>query len=340
MIVDDLSKGLLIELSGRRRNYLRGKEYFDSGHVLRLEVAENQIRAKVRGSELYTVNLTMEAGSLKYDCDCPVGEGGSFCKHCVAAGLGALGFDRTQIKDAFEPELEPCIELPVPDDPEGESGHTDFASYFNSKTKEQLIELVNDLYQINGVYQRVHWLAAKEVGDDAIAEAVIDELDSAICSPENYYRGWAGELESAVYLILPRLKEALSPRSAPRIANACWQFVGEVDEILLEGRNDGCLHDALLELHQEAIGLYQPNVANLATRIFRAERDDEYGLWYECIQKYASILREEGLSHIRLLAEKQLAATISEDQHTIQTLNTIIAKAYACSLLLASAGTE
>ena len=73
-----------------RRSFERGLEYLDA--VAGLETVGNQIIATVRGSEDYLVVLTLggsRPGSarLKGECDCPYGQEGFFCKHCVAVGL-------------------------------------------------------------------------------------------------------------------------------------------------------------------------------------------------------------------------------------------------------------
>ena len=68
----------------------RGLDYFSHGQVESLEVTDDGVRAGVRGDQDYTVTLRADDGMLDYSCDCPVGSGGAFCKHCVAAGLAWL----------------------------------------------------------------------------------------------------------------------------------------------------------------------------------------------------------------------------------------------------------
>ena len=72
------------------RSYQRGNDYYCHGHVESVENCKNGIRASVRGQFDYEVTLTVVNGGLDYQCDCPVGEEGDFCKHCVAAGLAWL----------------------------------------------------------------------------------------------------------------------------------------------------------------------------------------------------------------------------------------------------------
>ncbi len=73
------------------RSFERGLEYLDA--VAGLKAVGNQWVATVRGNEDYLVVLTPAAGDkaaggrLRGECDCPYGQEGFFCKHCVAVGL-------------------------------------------------------------------------------------------------------------------------------------------------------------------------------------------------------------------------------------------------------------
>jgi hypothetical protein len=65
----------------------RGVAYAERGAVRLLEATEHRLAASVRGSETYQVTLTPRT----WDCTCPVGLEGRFCKHCVATALAARG---------------------------------------------------------------------------------------------------------------------------------------------------------------------------------------------------------------------------------------------------------
>jgi hypothetical protein len=73
------------------QSFERGLRYLDA--VAGLEAIGDRWVATVRGSEDYLVVLTVAAeaaaagGRLRAECDCPHGQEGFFCKHCVAVGL-------------------------------------------------------------------------------------------------------------------------------------------------------------------------------------------------------------------------------------------------------------
>ncbi|XVQ11388.1 SWIM zinc finger family protein [Spirillospora sp. CA-255316] len=71
------------ELAGAK-SYERGIGYLDA--VEDLEADDAGVYAAVQGTEVYSVRLRLGRG-LDGECDCPWGEEGNFCKHCVAVAL-------------------------------------------------------------------------------------------------------------------------------------------------------------------------------------------------------------------------------------------------------------
>jgi uncharacterized Zn finger protein len=72
------------------KTFARGKAYFHDGVVSRLEERDGAVRATVHGTHRYRVELAVEDGELAYDCNCPIGDEGVFCKHAVAVALSWL----------------------------------------------------------------------------------------------------------------------------------------------------------------------------------------------------------------------------------------------------------
>jgi uncharacterized Zn finger protein len=70
-------------------SFARARDYLDA--VAGLEVTAGGVTATVYGTEGYEVTLIMDARKgLAGRCDCPYGQDGNFCKHCVAVGLVVL----------------------------------------------------------------------------------------------------------------------------------------------------------------------------------------------------------------------------------------------------------
>ncbi|WP_343048214.1 hypothetical protein [Paraburkholderia fynbosensis] len=72
------------------KTFARGKAYFHDGVVSRLDERDDAVRATVRGTHRYWVELAVDDGELAYECSCPVGDEGVFCKQAVAVALSWL----------------------------------------------------------------------------------------------------------------------------------------------------------------------------------------------------------------------------------------------------------
>lgn len=84
-----LNEENVLRLAGPRF-YERGVDYAANGHVVRLYRRKRSVEALVQGTRRYRVELWLEGGELWSSCTCPMGVGGSFCKHCVATALAAM----------------------------------------------------------------------------------------------------------------------------------------------------------------------------------------------------------------------------------------------------------
>ncbi|MCJ7674538.1 MAG: SWIM zinc finger family protein, partial [Sedimentisphaerales bacterium] len=81
-----LSKAQLKELTDSR-SWERGLDYHQQGRVISMLEDKNTLIAKVAGTHDYNVKLRVKDAELDGSCDCPMGDAGVFCKHCVAVGL-------------------------------------------------------------------------------------------------------------------------------------------------------------------------------------------------------------------------------------------------------------
>lgn len=83
-----ITKRALVALAGKII-YERGEDYAAIGAVTSLRMIRNTIIATVSGSSFddYKIVLTSGHRTLDYECSCPMGEEGGFCKHVVATGL-------------------------------------------------------------------------------------------------------------------------------------------------------------------------------------------------------------------------------------------------------------
>jgi uncharacterized Zn finger protein len=95
-LADLLNKEVLMELAGERA-FDRGADYFADRQVVGLQETDGTITGRVRGTYYYRVKLWADDGELAFECNCPVGPDGVFCKHCVAVGLAWLDQSRPNV---------------------------------------------------------------------------------------------------------------------------------------------------------------------------------------------------------------------------------------------------
>lgn len=88
----------------------RGQNYYRDGNILDIRYHGNCVTAKIEGTEIYNVSVTLNErtnGIEDFSCDCPYGEDGTPCKH-LAALLCAL--EDTSNEGSSRKETEPAIE--------------------------------------------------------------------------------------------------------------------------------------------------------------------------------------------------------------------------------------
>ncbi|MBI5181666.1 MAG: hypothetical protein HZA06_02010, partial [Nitrospirae bacterium] len=70
------------------KQYLaRGFQYYREGRLVDFEWSPDHqvLKARVRGSAVYSVSISIKKGSLSYECDCPAWSSFDQCKHVVCA---------------------------------------------------------------------------------------------------------------------------------------------------------------------------------------------------------------------------------------------------------------
>src|SRR6185369_2274498 len=88
--------------------FARGMAYFHGGAVGLLDADEFEARASVQGTHRYRVRVAAALdGGLEYECDCPIGDNGTFCKHIVAVALSRL---ENAGEEVFEPSEKKCVQ--------------------------------------------------------------------------------------------------------------------------------------------------------------------------------------------------------------------------------------
>ena len=105
----------------------RGKEYFRDGLVKMITVKAELVKARVSGTSIYAVRLTLKNNLLQGHCSCPAFCDFGPCKHmaatCFALLYGVSDIDNRDAKERFDEYG--CMER-----------------YLNKHKKSELIEII------------------------------------------------------------------------------------------------------------------------------------------------------------------------------------------------------
>jgi uncharacterized Zn finger protein len=220
-----------------------------------LDVTAEEIYAVVQGTDEYEVVLTTGEDGIEGDCDCPYGQEGAFCKHCVAVGLTVLRHGRAlpaqraaavQKRDLLDQWLET---LP----------------------REELLELLREqIGEDRDLRRSLELRAAAAHGDPAALRAgILALLDPSSHADRHGFVGYreafgysvqASEAAAAIESLIGR-----DPAAAVALAGEAVDVVGAV----LDDADDssGSISTVLAELatvHTAACHAAPPNPAELA----------------------------------------------------------------------------
>ena len=293
------------------RYYRRGLDYFQRGHVVSIEAWDNTIQAVVRGTESYTVEITAKSDRLDFECDCPVGGDGEFCKHCVAAALawrdreaadpgggtmaGAGGKARQRTKSEIAPQTTT----------------KEIARVLGSTDKAALIDLVLEWSeQEPGLRAKLTEYAGFAMGPEAAVRQTRLSLEKAIrirrSVPYQEAGGYAGGVNSAIdsrkaHRERPRLAGNRAMRGVAAMAghgyreHRRFRRAGYRVDGAASGNSFARLRVGEARPHRTGRALVSRRVACAVRRISGSA------------EKYAGILGAEGLQAFRKLAEAEWA---------------------------------
>ena len=289
---------LLRRLAGER-SFGRGEAYFADGAVRSLKRRAGGIKAVVVGTRTYRVRLRVEDGALDYDCTCPVGRDGAFCKHCVAVGLAWRADEGGGEATSRDDQPPPFSE-------------DDLRDYLAGLNKEDLVALLLDRAQEDERLHRGLMVRAAH-GTPANADLRVwkDALDDALETGGFVHYREAYDYASGVEEVIESLEDLLRAGQAKGVIELAEHGLEAVEQCLenvddSDGWMGGHL-DRLQELHLEACRQARPDPVDLAERLFEWEMATDFDTFYKAAAVYAEILGEAGLAAYRRLAEADWA---------------------------------
>ena len=271
----------------------RGQDYYARGRVRSVSTMPNGIRATILGQRTYIVELAAIGKSLEFDCTCPMGEQGDFCKHCVAVAI------------AFLNDPPPEDVFPI------ESLRAQLAAETPTRLAELILQWSADNEQLqNRLYEYQALLSGPDAAVDALRRALLKAFRRSPSSLETIHRA-LDPIES----LLPT-----APAAVMEICEEAVHALAAMDEIdEYSGYDDEdttVLQDRLETLHLQAARLAQPNPVKLAERLFKLESNPTLYAFEGAAEIYKDLLGPTGLATYRNLAENA-TFTNPEDRYAI-----------------------
>ena len=281
-LADLLSRPTLKELAGER-SFERGLAYFRNGAVERLVSHGNRITARVVGSDNYTVKLWPDGNDFGWDCTCPMGQDGEFCKHLVATGLAWLAAGSGTGKQASS-EIE------------------SIRKFLEASDKLTLVNLLAE-----------HACEDEELADRLLLAAQRQGLSDTGAIKDAIRKAFAPR-EFVDYHDMPKVAARVAPipeflrELSKRDAKAATELSSDAMKrgLALLGRSDdsdGRLGDMLSEIagiHCEAAGRAELAPRALARNLFELQLADGYDFF--ALEHYLPALGKDGLAAYRMLA--------------------------------------
>ena len=271
--------------------YERGVRYFEDGQVGALRVSAGHVAATVRGSDAYAVELRVDRGRLRYQCSCPVGREGAFCKHCVAVGLSWLTEN-----DGSTVTLD------------------DARVRLGLLSREELVELLIDhAGEDDALARKLLLLTARPASQERAEIGPLTVLvDQAFATggfvPYREVWGYVRGIDETLDLLQALLEDGRAGDVVGLAEHALVAAERALEHIDDSDGGMGGVVARLETLHLEACWRAKPDPVELAERLFVWELDGDWDLFDQAVLRYADVLGAAGVARYRELAEEQWAS--------------------------------
>jgi uncharacterized Zn finger protein len=230
----------------------------------------------------------VDGGRLRFECSCPVGRDGAFCKHCVAVALSWLRDNGTPV-----PTLD------------------DARVYLGSLPPGSLVDLLIDhAHDDERLARRLLLMATRPAGGasaDLVAlRALIDQAFAYHgFVPYREVWGYVRGIEETIDVLDGLLAEGNTDAVVELAEYALAGFEQALEHIDDSGGLMRDVAERLEELHLEACRRCTPDPIALAQRLFLGQLESEWDIFDRAVLRYADVLGDAGLAHYRALAQER-----------------------------------
>jgi uncharacterized Zn finger protein len=280
------------------RTFARGEAYFHDGTVGLLDADEQEVRASVKGTQRYRVRLAVGADDeLEYECDCPVGDEGTFCKHAVAVALSWLENAGEEVFRSSEESGKPRKKR--------KTNEEHIREYLGTLNEDALREwLMEAADRDRGIRDKLLFSAKAKGGSDASSlKSVVRQVTRISGFVDWRHAGdYAGRLADLAQMLDERIADG-DPKLVEIIEQAIAQAedaLGHIDD------SDGSVMPMIMELrdvHIRACNALKPNPEELAERLFRFQTAGDWDTFHSVLPAYQQPLGQSGFGRYRELVE-------------------------------------
>lgn len=278
------------------RSFLRGVGYQRDGRVEIRDRHEDAVKAIVRGSMPYHVELR-RSPKVAWSCTCPVGEDGTFCKHCVAVALDEAGPDRKSKRPDKRNDEEP-----------------DLRKYVAGLDDEVLVELVME--QVDSDWRLRERLMSQAIasGGGSLDVRTWKRRIDAVFGDSRHFVAYAeaGGWAQDIFDVLAALDDLVSAGHAAAVVALAEHAHHRSDKaVQYIDDSDGWLTDIsgrISELHLRACAEALPDPVELAGRLAELELTSELDTFHRAAVTYIDVLGPEGVAAYRRIVEPKWSA--------------------------------
>jgi len=309
MSLEGLNRDVILQLAGPRY-FERGEDYYLDGRVAGLRVTRGTLAATVHGTHSYSVTLRAapdDPNGVEWSCECPLGDDGAFCKHCVAVGLAGLSPG-----GAAAAPLGPPIAL------------DELRRRLEALDREELVSLlIAEARADEDALERLGMRTAT-VGSEQLDLAPLRGAVERAIAPRGFVPyaeayGWAQGVDRAIDP-LEGLLSGGHAAAVVELAEHCLAALERSAEAVDDSDGHlGALLERVQRLHRGACERARPDPVALAERLYRWALESDLDLFYDAVDGYWELLGDAGRARYAELARaewERLPELGPEDQHS------------------------
>lgn len=280
------------------KTFARGKAYFHEGAVSRLDERDGVLHASVQGTHRYGVELGVsDDGDLTYECSCPVGEDGLFCKHAVAVALSWLENTGEEVFHAEE-------RGPAKPRRKRKTYEEQIREYVGTLGEDSLRELLLEAVERDmGLRDKLLFAARAANANDLPGMKAAVRQATRISRPLDWRE--AGGYGDGLMSLAQMLRQQLAGPHAAQVVELTELAIAGAEKSLEQiDDSGGDVMPAIQELaavHLAACRQTRPDPVQLAERLFDFQTEGVWDTFYDVLPAYAEPLRDAGLSRYREL---------------------------------------